>query len=159
MITPPCASPAPRGGGGALRCHCITCTGNFSKDCVQVIRHAIVSGGCPSSGGGVPESVMINIKYFLQSVELQSRSKTVPEKSVIDYHCAIGSRFWNCNRDHDCDQKPIRKNRYDFHCGIGSRFSCENRSAILISKSICDWKPVPGLQVQMERTIGSLFFR
>jgi len=26
---PPCASPAPNGGGGALRCLCITCTGNF----------------------------------------------------------------------------------------------------------------------------------
>ena len=58
----------------------------------------------------------------------RSRSKTFPEKSVIDFHFTIGS--W---------------------------FSCENQSAILICKSDRDWKPVSELQLQTEREIGSWF--
>jgi len=27
------------------------------------------------------------------------------------HHPAIGSWFWNCNRDHDRDRKPFRKNQ------------------------------------------------
>ena len=80
MIIPPCASPAPIGGGGALRCLCITCTGHFST-ILSRYHGTLATGGCP--GGEVrtvyqnreeekitsvffdrraPESVMINIK-------------------------------------------------------------------------------------------------
>lgn len=53
--------------------------------------------------------------------------------------CATGSRFWNCNRDHDRDQKQIQNNREpifisesdrDLDRKIDQRFSDQNRAAI-----------------------------
>jgi len=44
-------------------------------------------------------------------ITLRSRSKTVPEKSVIVFHFKFDQQFSNRNRDHDPDQKTFRENR------------------------------------------------
>jgi hypothetical protein len=86
---PPCASPAPIGGGGALRCLRITCNGNFDTF-VQRLYLVIAMGDCPSGGCQAPRSV---INFQMISTE------------QIDKRFFRGSIF---DRDHDrdCNLKP-----------------------------------------------------
>jgi hypothetical protein len=78
-------------------------------------------------------SFQIRSAIFKSQSQSRSRSKTVPEKLVIDFHSGIDQRFSDQNRDHDRDRKLIRK----------------NRSAFFISKSMIDFQikigsgPVP----------------
>jgi hypothetical protein len=68
MIAPPCANPAPIGGGGALRCLGITKSGKFFDNYVQVILHNR-NRGMPQRRGHayMPPRASELFKGFLQS--------------------------------------------------------------------------------------------
>jgi len=82
---------------------------------------------------------------FKSQTRSRSRLKTVPEKSVIDFHSGIDPRFWDQNRSANfilksiSDWKPVWAAPTQTERKIGIRFSYENRSAILRSKSDPDF--------------------
>jgi len=90
-------------------------------------------------------SFQIRSSIFKSQSRSRSRSKTVPEKSVIDFHFKIDQRFPDQNRIPFFVLKTIRDGKIvsgikiQTERKIGSRFPYENRSPIFKSKSICDF--------------------